>query len=94
MNRAADSGDARRASGRSAALVGAGVLLSRVSGLLREVVLAGFLGTKAVADAFMASEEHCKSLLDPDLTDIGAGARRDGDDGRIGWVVLTGEPRP
>jgi putative peptidoglycan lipid II flippase len=45
----------RRASGRSATLVGAGVLLSRLSGLIRETVLAGLLGTKLAADAFKAA---------------------------------------
>ena len=45
----------RRASGRSALLVGAGVLLSRLSGLIRETVLAAFLGTKVAADAFKAA---------------------------------------
>ena len=42
-------------SGRSALLVGAGVTLSRLSGLIRELVLAGFLGTRIAADAFKAA---------------------------------------
>ncbi len=45
----------RRSSGRSAVLVGAGVLLSRLSGLIRETVLAALLGTKIAADAFKAA---------------------------------------
>jgi putative peptidoglycan lipid II flippase len=45
----------RRDSGRSAILVGTGVLLSRLSGLLREMVLAGLLGTRLTADAFKAA---------------------------------------
>lgn len=45
----------RRASGRSALLVGAGVLLSRLSGLIREFVFTGLLGTKIAADAFRAA---------------------------------------
>ncbi len=45
----------RRASGRSAVLVATGVLLSRLSGLVRETVLAGLLGTKIAADAFKAA---------------------------------------
>lgn len=38
-----------------AAQVGAGILLSRLSGLLREVVTAGFLGLGVSADAFRAA---------------------------------------
>ncbi len=45
----------RRASGRSALLVGAGILLSRLSGLIREFVFTGLLGTKIAADAFRAA---------------------------------------
>lgn len=45
----------RRASGRSALLVGAGVMLSRLSGLIREFVFTGLLGTKIAADAFRAA---------------------------------------
>lgn len=42
-------------SGRSASLVAAGILLSRLSGLVREVVTAGFLGVGMAADAFKAA---------------------------------------
>ncbi|MCB0993518.1 MAG: murein biosynthesis integral membrane protein MurJ [Acidimicrobiales bacterium] len=42
-------------SGRSAVLVGAGVMLSRLSGVLRELVLAGLLGLTVAADAFKAA---------------------------------------
>jgi putative peptidoglycan lipid II flippase len=42
-------------SGRSATLVAAGILLSRLSGLVREVVTAGFLGVGFAADAFKAA---------------------------------------
>lgn len=52
---ASDSSAPTRASGRSALLVGAGVLLSRLSGLIREQVLAGFLGTRVAADALKAA---------------------------------------
>ena len=45
----------RRRSGRSAAVVGAGVVLSRLSGVAREVLLGAFLGTRASADAFGAA---------------------------------------
>jgi putative peptidoglycan lipid II flippase len=41
-------------SGRAALLVGVGILLSRIAGLAREVVLAAFFGTTKVADAFRA----------------------------------------
>jgi putative peptidoglycan lipid II flippase len=44
-----------RSSGRSAVLVGTGVFLSRLSGLLRELVLTGLLGTRLTADAFRAA---------------------------------------
>lgn len=52
---AAPLADRRRASARNASLVAIGVLLSRVSGLLRETVLAGLLGTRLAADAFKAA---------------------------------------
>ena len=42
-------------SGKPALLVGAGVTLSRLSGLIRELVLAGLLGTRIAADAFKAA---------------------------------------
>jgi len=45
----------RRRSGRSAAVVGGGVVLSRLSGVAREVILGAFLGTRASADAFGAA---------------------------------------
>ncbi len=48
-------GARRRRSGRSAALVGAGVVLSRLSGVAREAILGAFLGTRASADAFGAA---------------------------------------
>lgn len=52
---AGDFGARRRRSGRSATLVGAGVVLSRLSGVAREAVLGAFLGTRASADAFGAA---------------------------------------
>jgi putative peptidoglycan lipid II flippase len=42
-------------SGRPAALVAAGIMLSRVAGLIRERALAHFLGTLPAADAFRAA---------------------------------------
>ena len=44
-----------RASGRAAFLVGTGVFLSRISGLIREQVLAAFVGIGIAADAFKAA---------------------------------------
>ncbi len=44
-----------RRSGRSAAIVAAGILISRVSGVVREVAIAAKLGTTAVADSFGAA---------------------------------------
>jgi putative peptidoglycan lipid II flippase len=41
--------------GRSAFLVGAGILLSRIAGLVRERILAHFFGTTLAADAFRAA---------------------------------------
>jgi len=41
-----------RSSSRSSALVGAGILLSRVLGLLRQTLIARYLGAGVVADAF------------------------------------------
>lgn len=43
------------ATGRGATLVAAGILLSRLSGLVREIVTAGFLGVGIAADAFKAA---------------------------------------
>jgi putative peptidoglycan lipid II flippase len=43
------------ATGRGATLVAAGILLSRLSGLIREIVTAGFLGVGVAADAFKAA---------------------------------------
>jgi putative peptidoglycan lipid II flippase len=40
---------------RSSLLVAAGILLSRVAGLAREVAISGYLGTTAAADAFKAA---------------------------------------
>ena len=61
---AGDSRTRRRAqqSGRNAALVGAGILLSRLSGIIREVALRGYLGTTASADAFGAGLQIPKVL--------------------------------
>jgi putative peptidoglycan lipid II flippase len=55
-------GARRHRSGRSAILVGAGVVLSRLSGVAREVVLGAFLGTRASADAFGAALRIPKML--------------------------------
>ena len=44
-----------RPSGRNAMIVGAGILLSRLSGLLRELIFAGLLGTRVAADALKAA---------------------------------------
>jgi putative peptidoglycan lipid II flippase len=43
---------APRSSGRSSALIGAGILLSRLIGLLRQTLIAKFLGAGVVSDAF------------------------------------------
>lgn len=40
---------------RNAALVGAGILLSRISGLIREAAIGGFLGNGFATDAFRAA---------------------------------------
>jgi len=50
----ADQGEGSPA-GRGALLVGAGILLSRLSGLVREIVTAGFLGVGVASDAFKAA---------------------------------------
>ena len=42
-------------SGKPALMVGLGILISRFSGLIRELVLAAFLGTRVAADAFKAA---------------------------------------
>lgn len=45
----------RRLSGKRAKLVAAGIVLSRFAGLIREILLGAFLGTRAGADAFGAA---------------------------------------
>ena len=45
----------RTRSGRNAILVGAGIVLSRISGVVREGFLAAWLGTRSSADAFSAA---------------------------------------
>src|SRR5215475_711570 len=42
-------------SGRSAFLIGTGIILSRIAGLVRERALAHYLGTLPAADAFRAA---------------------------------------
>lgn len=49
-------------SGRSAALVGAGIFLSRISGLVREIVLRALFGSTPVADAYGAALQLPKVL--------------------------------
>ncbi len=44
-----------RPSGRNALIIGGGIFLSKISGLIRELILAGFLGTRVAADAFKAA---------------------------------------
>src|SRR6266404_1223532 len=46
---------AERSSGRSAFLVGAGILISRILGLIRQRVFAHYFGTSAAGDAFSAA---------------------------------------
>ena len=55
MNEINSETSPKNVSGRAALLVGAGVTLSRLSGLIRELVLAGLLGTRIAADAFKAA---------------------------------------
>lgn len=45
----------REATGKSALLVGAGILISRIVGLLRQRVFAHYFGTSAASDAFGAA---------------------------------------
>ena len=49
------SSQPRTRSGRNAFLVGAGIVLSRISGVVREGFLAAWLGTRSSADAFSAA---------------------------------------
>src|SRR5690606_22815500 len=46
---------APRSSGRNAALVATGILLSRVSGLVRQRVVGHFFGVSAITDAYSAA---------------------------------------
>src|SRR5215813_9379047 len=45
----------QRSTGRSAFLVGAGILISRIVGLIRQRVFAHYFGTSAAGDAFSAA---------------------------------------
>ncbi len=51
----ADNTDAPRPSSKGAALVGAGIFLSRVSGIGREVAVAAFIGAGRIGDAYRAA---------------------------------------
>ena len=55
MENSKSRSDQDRPSGRNAIIVGAGILLSRLSGLIRELIFAGLLGTRVAADAFKAA---------------------------------------
>ena len=55
MENSKSRSDLNRPSGRNALIVGAGILLSRLSGLIRELIFAGLLGTRVAADAFKAA---------------------------------------
>ncbi len=55
MNDTGPTDETIKNSGRPALMVGLGILLSRLSGLIRELVLAAFLGTRVAADAFKAA---------------------------------------
>jgi len=52
---AASKPEAERSSGKSAFLVGAGILISRIVGLVRQRVFAHYFGTSAAGDAFSAA---------------------------------------
>ncbi len=49
------AGRPSRREGRSAATVGAGILLSRLTGFLRDLIIARFFGTMVAADAYAAA---------------------------------------
>lgn len=51
----ADTPTSERPSGKGAALVGAGIFLSRVSGIGREVAVAAFIGAGRIGDAYRAA---------------------------------------
>ena len=57
-----ESQDEDRRSGRSASLVAAGIFLSRISGLIREIVLRVLFATGPVAEAFSAALQLPKIL--------------------------------
>ncbi|MCJ7627969.1 MAG: hypothetical protein MUO50_06220, partial [Longimicrobiales bacterium] len=52
MTRTADTGTSEGRGARAAIWVGAGIFLSKISGLLREVVFARYFGASAVADVW------------------------------------------
>lgn len=51
----ASNAKVERSTGKSAFLVGAGILISRIVGLIRQRVFAYYFGTSAAGDAFMAA---------------------------------------
>ncbi len=85
----------RRRSGRSATVVGAGVVLSRFSGVAREAVLGAFLGTRASADAFGAALRIPKLLqnllgegaLSASFIPVYAQVLEEGDEARAGRLA-------
>ncbi|MFH1765248.1 MAG: murein biosynthesis integral membrane protein MurJ [Gemmatimonadota bacterium] len=55
MTRKADTGERDGRGARAATWVGAGIFLSKIAGLLREVVFANYFGASAVADVWRAA---------------------------------------
>ena len=88
-------GRRRSQSGRHAGLVGAGVALSRLSGVAREVILGAFLGTRASADAFGAALRIPKLLqnllgegaLSASFIPVYAQVLEEGDEDRAGRLA-------
>jgi putative peptidoglycan lipid II flippase len=54
-NAPSETPETQRSTGRSAFLVGAGILISRIVGLIRQRVFAHYFGTSAAGDAFSAA---------------------------------------
>ncbi len=85
----------RSNSGRNAVLVGAGIVLSRLSGVIRESFLAAYLGTRSSADAFSAALRIPKLLqnllgegaLSASFIPVYSQVLKQGDERRAGHVA-------
>ena len=70
------------------------VNLAGYDGVVRHQILAAdFFDAQSLLDQWVASEGHCRALLDEELEHVGIGVSLTEQDSRSVWVVLTGHDR-